>query len=107
LSSRLCDVGLVGGSVGGATVVVRLVVKITGFCVVTGVLTELSGQQTPGTKSRLKQSDSRSCEKSRRRPGQELRSSHLPGRPSGVTQLFSLSFGTESGDWSEIKMGIF
>lgn len=66
-------------------VVVCRVVNFKGRCVVVGEFAfSVSGQQTPGTNSDLKHSDSRRCVRSRRRPGQLLRSSHFPGRRSGV-----------------------
>lgn len=73
-------------------VVVGRVVNFNGRWVVDTAL-EFSdiGQQTPGTKRLLKHSDSRKCVKSNKSPGQLLRSSHFPGRPSGVLHLFSPS----------------
>lgn len=73
-------------------VVVGRVVSFNGRCVVvTAVELSEMGQQTPGTNKLLKQSDSLKCVKSSSKPGQLLRSSHFPGRPSGVLHLFSPS----------------
>jgi hypothetical protein len=52
---------------------------------------DVNGQHTPGTNKLLKHKDSRKCVKSSNKPGQLLRSSHFPGRPSGVKHLFSPS----------------
>jgi hypothetical protein len=73
-------------------VVVTRVVNFNGRCVViTVLLFSVIGQQTPGTKRLLKHNDSLRCVKSKSNPGQLLRSSHFPGRPSGVLHLFSPS----------------
>ena len=72
-------------------VVVGRVVNFKGRCVVTALECSDVGQQTPGTKRLLKHRDSRRCVKSSNKPGQLLRSSHFPGRPSGVKHLFSPS----------------
>lgn len=75
-----CVVVLVGGRV----------VNRSGRCVVStvelSVAVEESGQQTPGTKRLLKQSDSRRLLRFKSKAGQALRSSHRPGRPLGVLQ---------------------
>lgn len=77
--------GLLLTTVGGLWVV--------SIVVVTG---SLVGQHTPGTKSRLKHSDSLSCRKLSSRDGQLLRSSHFPGFPDGVLHLFSPSLASMS-----------
>lgn len=67
---------------------------MVGFCVVKTVLTPLFviGQQTPGKKSLLKQSESRKSARFSSNSGHTLKSSHVPGRPCGVIQRFSPSF---------------
>lgn len=73
-------------------VVVGRVVSFNGRWVVdTKLEVSETGQQTPGTNKLLKHNDSRKCVKSKSNPGQLLRSSHFPGRPSGVLHLFSPS----------------
>ena len=67
-----------------------LVVSLKGLWVVSCVLSD-DGQQTPGTNKLLKHKDSLRWVRSRSSPGQLLRSSHFPGRPSGVRHRFSPS----------------
>uniref|UniRef100_A0A1A9Z882 Uncharacterized protein n=1 Tax=Glossina pallidipes TaxID=7398 RepID=A0A1A9Z882_GLOPL len=54
------------------------------------------GQHTPGTNRLLKQSDSRKLLRFKSKAGQLLKSSQRPGRPLGVLQRFSTSFGADS-----------
>lgn len=72
--------------------VVARVVNFNGrWVVVIALVFSDIGQHTPGTNKLLKHSDSRKCVKSKSRLGQLLRSSHFPGRPSGVRHRFSPS----------------
>lgn len=106
----VCGVATVNTGIKG-----RLVVVAIGFCGFntsdwTGLLTtagrcvvrmvvvtgSLVGQQTPGTKSRLKHNDWRNWPRSRSSDGQLLRSSHFPGLPDGVLHLCSPSLASSS-----------
>lgn len=77
-------------------------VKNAGRCVVyDGTESTSSGQQTPGMNSRLKQSESRKLERSSKRLGHTLRSSHRPAVPLGVMHRFSPSLPSRSSIFAE------
>lgn len=87
-----CDVVATGFKNKLGRVVVGRVVSFNGrWVVVTVFAFSVIGQHTPGVNRLLKHSDCRKCVKSKSKPAQLLRSSHFPGRPSGVLHLFSPS----------------